>query len=93
MVGVLQRPLLRRLSNGTLFLTGRDFSTKEVVAFSSSDGGGSFGSRCVVESYQADGAYTGAAEVQPGTVVLVYYSDRAAAHRPDLMQATLRIGG
>jgi hypothetical protein len=92
MVGVLQRPLLRRLRDGTIFLSGRDFERKAVVAFISHDDGRTFGDRCMVESYQADGAYTGAAEVENGVVVLVYYSDKDRAHCPDLLQAVLRIG-
>ena len=54
--------------------------------------GRTFGDRCMVESYQADGAYTGAAEVENDVVVLVYYSDRVRAHCPDLVQTVLRIG-
>ena len=91
MVGVLQRPLLRRLTDGSIFLSGRDYETKEVVVFLSTDDGETFGERCMVESYNADGAYTGAAEVEKGMVVLVYYSDRVRAHCPDLVQAVLRV--
>ena len=74
MVGVLQRPLLRRLSQDALFLSGRDYQRKEIV-----------------DTYRSDEAYTGAVVLDRKTVVMVYHTDRDAAHQPDIRQAMLDI--
>lgn len=91
MLGVLQRPLLRSFGDGRLFLSGRDFKTKEVVAFVSEDGGERFHSRTVVDDYQRDGAYTGAAILPDGNLLLVYYGDKEEREQPDLHQAVLDV--
>lgn len=90
-LGILQRPLLRRLIDGTILLSGRDYVGKEVVVFLSHDEGRNFGNRTVVASFQKDGAYTGSEQIDDHTVLLVYYTDRIEREKPDLARALLSI--
>ncbi|MBT3275211.1 MAG: hypothetical protein HN368_18800, partial [Spirochaetales bacterium] len=90
-VGILQRPLLRRLSDGIVFLSGRDYAKKEVVVFLSLDDGATFGSQTVIDWYNKDGAYTGAVQIADNTVLLVFYSDQRETEAPDLVQVIVTI--
>lgn len=92
MVGCFQRPLLTRLDAQTLLATGRDRVRRQVVAFVSRDNGQTFGERHILESYQADGAYTGAVALGPRLALITWYGDRDRSKgNPEVKLATLQV--
>lgn len=91
-LGLLQRPLLTRLDDHTLLLTGRDAKGKQVVAYVSRDNGQSFGQRQVLDQYRVDGAYTAAARLGADRILLCWYSDgHTQPGKPDILLATLSL--
>jgi len=86
----LQRPFLTRLDEDTLLLTGRDRERKLVVAYVSTDNGGTFEQRHTLDHYQEDGAYTTGLALDANRVLLLYYSDSSSAPlMPDIKQIEL----
>jgi hypothetical protein len=91
-LGVFQRPFLTRLDDQTLLLTGRDRDRRFVTACISCDNGQTFGERHVLESYQADGAYTTAWAVDSKTAFIAWYTDgETAKGKPEIKASTLRL--
>jgi len=92
MLGVFQRPFLTRLDAHTLLATGRDRTTRAVVAFLSRDNGRTFGERHVIEDYQVEGGYTAGVARDRQNVVLTWFSDAGTRRsKPDVKVADLRI--
>jgi hypothetical protein len=90
MVGCLQRPLLTRLDERTILATGRDRNNRFVVAFISRDNGHTFGARHVLESYHAEGGYTGAVATGPREALAAWHSDHdRRTGDPEVKLATL----
>ena len=90
--GTLQRPVMTRLSQTRVLLTGRDLGRLQVVAYISEDNGATWGSRTVIESYKKDGAYTSCIPLKDGSILMAYYSDAdGEPMKPRIKTLRLRI--
>ncbi len=94
-VGTLQRPFLTHLGGANWLLSGRQADARplQVVAYLSTDDGRTWGGRCDLQAYLADGAYTTCAVRRDGTVVMAYYADPVVAKQPDIHVLELRVTG
>lgn len=90
-VGVLNLPQLIRFG-GAILLLARDFNTGQLVAFSSSDNGASFGGRTVLDTYTGgfnQGGYCWPLDMGDGRLFIVHYSNTATPAKPDIKSLVL----
>jgi hypothetical protein len=95
-VGVLQLPQLLQ-AGSMLLLFGREnfFSTTQLVAYVSSDGGQTFSYGTVVDHYlnnPIDGGYCWPMLLPDGRVFVVFYSDTLGLRLPDIKSVFLQVG-
>lgn len=92
-VGVIQLPQLLRVRH-MLLLFGRNPSANELVVFASFDGGTTFGSKTILETYTGlsiDGGYCWPILRDDGKVFVVYYADSQGLRFPDIKSVLLKV--